>query len=127
MECMAFRRDLYLDRNGFNVNFGTLSGADFCLGAARRRLKTLASPWAQWTLLGDHAEDALAVRTQIAIQEGSGTQCGTLRAAETRESYIAYQQILQRFKDRWGDDIRRSPIRNRQLGAAFDNGWRLPL
>lgn len=127
MECMAFRRDLYLDRNGFNVNFGTLSGADFCLGAARRRLKTLASPWAQWGLPGEHAEDALAVRTQIAIQEGSGTQCGTLRAAETRESYIAYQQILQRFKDRWGDDIRRSPVRNRQLGAAFDNGWRLPL
>lgn len=127
MECMAFRRDLYLDRNGFNVNFGTLSGADFCLGAARRRLKTVISPWGQWELLGAHAEDALAVRTQIAIQEGSGTQCGTLRAAENREAYIAYQQILQRFKDRWGDDIRRSPVRNRQLGAAFDNGWRLPL
>lgn len=127
MECMVVRRELFRDRNGFNVNFGSLSGADFCLGAARRRLKTLMSAWGQWELEGDHLEDALAVRTQVAIQEGSGTQCGTLRAAESRENYIAYQQILQRFKDRWGDDIRRSPIRNAQLGASFDNDWRTPL
>ena len=127
MECLVVRRDLFRDRNGFNVNFGSLAGADFCLGAARRRLKTLMCAWEQWELTGDHLEDALAVAVQVAIQEGSGTQCGTLRAAESRENYIAYQQILQRFKDRWGDDIRRSPLRNPQLGASFDNDWRTPL
>ena len=127
MECLVVRRDLFRDRNGFNVNFGSLAGADFCLGAARRRLKTLMCAWGQWELTGDHLEDALAVAVQVAIQEGSGTQCGTLRAAESRENYIAYQQILQRFKDRWGDDIRRSPLRNPQLGASFDNDWRTPL
>lgn len=95
--CMACRRELWLEAGALDAGMGCLAGVDYGLRQEREGRYTLISPWGQWEL-GQAAEDEPPTPGQIA-----------------------------RFRARWGETVRAHPLRNANLCAAPDNGWRLIL
>lgn len=95
--CMALRRELLLERDALDSSMGSLAGVDYSLRQEAAGRFTLVSPWGQWEL----APDA--------------------------ESEPFSQEEAARFRARWGETVRQHGLRNANLCAAPDYGWRLML
>ncbi|MDE6735103.1 MAG: hypothetical protein K2J64_06535, partial [Desulfovibrio sp.] len=76
---------------------GALAGVDYSLRQEAHGRFTLVSPWGQWELPPD------------------------------AESGPPAPEAEARFLARWGETVRRHPLRNPNLCAAPDYGWRLML
>ncbi|MBD5648026.1 MAG: glycosyltransferase [Desulfovibrio sp.] len=99
-QCMACRRELMLApdmEDALDARMGGLAGVALSLQEETRGRFTLVSPWGQWELPPEAEEEP------------------TTRAAQAR------------FLARWGDTVKHHPLRNANLCAAPDNGWRLML
>lgn len=96
-QCMACRRELLLAPDTLDAHMGALAGVDYSLRQEEEGLFTLVSPWGQWELPPGGTAEALSPEAQT------------------------------RFLARWGETVRRHPLRNPNLCAASDNGWRLLL
>lgn len=96
-QCMAVRRKLLPEPAPFDARMGSLAGVDYSLRQEAAGRFTLVSPWGQWELPPD------------------------------AESGPAAPEAEARFLARWGETVRRHPLRNPNLCAAPDYGWRLML
>ena len=99
-QCMACRRELMLApdiEDALDARMGGLAGVALSLQEETRGRFTLVSPWGQWELPPEAAEEPIATAAQA------------------------------RFLARWGETVRHHPSRNANLCAAPDNGWRLML
>ncbi|MBD5417856.1 MAG: glycosyltransferase [Desulfovibrio sp.] len=95
--CMAVRRKPLLEGAPLDAGMGNLAGVDYSLREEAHGRFTLVSPWGQWELLPD------------------------------AESGPAAPEAEARFLARWGETVRRHPLRNPNLCGAPDYGWRLML
>lgn len=96
-QCMALRRTLLMEAAPFDARMGYLAGVDYSLRQEAQGRFTLVSPWGQWDL------------------------------PHNAESGPAAPEAEARFLARWGETVRRHPLRNPNLCAAPDYGWRLML
>lgn len=96
-QCMACRRELLIAPDALDRRMGGLAGVDYSLRQEAQGRFTLVSPWGQWGLPPEAAPEPLAPGAR------------------------------ERFLARWGETVRRHPLRNPNLCAAPDNGWRLLL
>ncbi|MBD5626512.1 MAG: glycosyltransferase [Desulfovibrio sp.] len=96
-QCMAVRRKLLLEPAPFDASMGAFAAVDYSLRQEAAGRFTLVSPWGQWELPPD------------------------------AESGPAAPGAEARFLARWGETVRRHPLRNPNLCAAPDHGWRLML
>lgn len=96
-QCMACRRELLLAPDALDTRMEALAGVDYSLRQEKTGLFTLVSPWGQWEL-----------------------------ATETPAESVL-PEARARFLARWGETVRRHPLRNANLCAAPDHGWRLLL
>lgn len=96
-QCMALRRRLLLEPWALDALMGSLAGVDYSLRQEAEGRFSLISPWGQWELDPEAAGEALIPEAQA------------------------------RFLARWGETVRRHPLRNANLCAAPDHGWRLML
>lgn len=99
-QCMACRRELLLAPDigdALDARMGGLAGVALSLHEEARGRTTLVSPWGQWELPPEAADEPITTAAQA------------------------------RFLARWGETVRHDPLRNANLCAAPDNGWRLML
>lgn len=99
-QCMACRREFLLApdmEDALDGRMGALAGVALSLHEETRGRYTLVSPWGQWELPPEAADEAMTNAAQA------------------------------RFLARWGDTVKHHPLRNANLCAAPDNGWRLML
>lgn len=99
-QCMACRRELLLAPDigdALDARMGGLAGVALSLHEEALGRYTLVSPWGQWELPPEAADEP------------------TTNAEQAR------------FLARWGETVRHHPLRNANLCAAPDHGWRLML
>lgn len=96
-ECMACRRELFLDALALDARMGSLAGVDYTLRQESAGRFTLVSPWGHWALPEDAEHEPLTPEAEAC------------------------------FRARWDETVRRHGLRNPHLRAAPDCGWRLIL
>lgn len=96
-ECMVCRRELFLDGTALDARMGSLAGVDYTLRQESAGRFTLVSPWGHWELPADAEHESLTPEAEAC------------------------------FSAQWGETVRRHGLRNPNLCAAPDYGWRLVL
>lgn len=96
-ECMVCRRELLLGDMVLDARMGSLAGVDYTLRQESAGRYTLISPWGQWELPADAEHESLTPEAEAC------------------------------FRAQWGETVRRHGLRNPNLRAAPDYGWRLIL
>lgn len=96
-QCMAIRKELLLEPQALDPGMGSLAVVDYSLRQEKKGRFTLVSPWGQWELPPDSENDQFS------------------------------QEMIARFLARWGETVCKHGLRNPNLCAASDYGWRLIL
>ncbi|MDE7241215.1 glycosyltransferase [Desulfovibrio sp.] len=99
-QAMGCRRELMLAphmRDALDARMGPLAGAGCSLHEEALGRFTLVSPWGQWEWPAELTDEVLTTAARA------------------------------RFLGRWGETVRQHPLRNANLCAAPDHGWRLML
>lgn len=94
-QCAAVRKEILLD--GLDEKMGNFAMADFCLRQMEKGRKILASPWGQWEMRVNRADQMPS-------------------AEESRY-----------FLERWGETVSQSGLRNSNLKSGNDHDWELLL
>lgn len=116
-QAMAVERRLFLGHDGFNPSMGAWAGADLALRMASASRHSLVCPWAWWQV----ATDGLGVVDSRAGQvDWQHWEAGCNPKPKTEPP-----QALEKFLALWGVSVQKSGLRNRNLRAAFDQGWTL--